>query len=259
MPAEKHNYQILALKYAGPVSSSKALVLWFREWDRTVERSYYFWCLQNREHTVLVDTGVSSPLPAGRSLPGYTDPAELLARIGLRARDIRHVILTHLHWDHAGGVSLFPNATFYVQRREYEFWIEDPVSRRPPLRAFADPPGLALLKSIRGSRRLVLLDGDSQILPGITCLLAPGHSPALQAVAVETSSGTAVVASDCAHMFENFEREWPSCIISDLPAWLESYSLLKKAASSPELLFPGHDPRLTGDYPRVAEDITRLV
>jgi glyoxylase-like metal-dependent hydrolase (beta-lactamase superfamily II) len=258
-PGEKGaTYTILALKYAGPVASSKALVLWFREWDEIVERSYYFWCLQDGTRTVLVDTGVSPQALAGRRLPGYTSPAELLAGIGIAAEEIQHVILTHLHWDHAGGVDLFPNAAFYVQRQEYLFWVENPVSHRPPLRAFTYAPGLARLQALQGSGRLILLDGDSRVLPGISCLLAPGHTPALQAVAVNTRAGTAVLGSDCAHMFENYQREWPSCIITDLPAWLETYSRLKSAVSHPDLLFPGHDPRMSSDYPRLASDITRL-
>jgi len=171
------------------------------------------------------------------------------------------VIVTHLHWDHAAGVSLFPNATFYIQEEEFRFWTEDPISRRPPFSNpfVSDDSYKVYLSNLKWSDRLVLLRGDQEILPGVECILAPGHTPALQAVAVSTEKGTAILGSDCAHTFENYEEDWPSCLIFDLRAWMETYDKLRSKASSPDLLFPGHDPLMTTNYPTVAKDVTRLV
>ena len=106
---------------------------------------------------------------------------------------------------------------------------------------------------------MILVDGDQQILPGIDCLLASGHSVALQAVAVNTGQGTAVLGSDCAHLFRNYQEEWPSALIIDMVAWVNSLDKLKNRASVPELLFPGHDPLMSTNYHEVAPGITRLV
>ncbi len=168
-------------------------------------------------------------------------------------------MLTHIHWDHASGVSLFPGATFYVQEREYRFWLEDPIATRPPFRHVSDETCKAYLASLEGKDRLVLVKGDQEILPGVECLLAPGHTVALQAVAVNTARGTAILGSDCAHTFRNYREDWPSALITDLVGWMKTYDKLRMKASSVDLLFPGHDYLMATQYPEVAKDVTRLV
>ncbi len=253
------NYEIYALRYAGPFTSSGAMLMWLSEWDKTVKRSYYIWCLKGKAGPVVVDTGVSPKLAGEKSLAGYVSPAEVLLRIGVKAEEVQHVIITHIHWDHSSGVSLFPKATFYVQEAEYRFWLKDPLMARRVFKQFGDETSNAYLSSLEGTKRLVLLKGDQKILPGIECLLAPGHSLALQAVAVNTAKGTAILGSDCAHTFRNFREDWPSSIILDLPGWMRSYEKLRNKAASIDLMFPGHDNLMSENYPEVAKDVTKLV
>lgn len=252
-------YEIYALKYAGPFTSSGAFLMWMKDWEKTEERNYYFWCIKSADAIVVVDTGVSPQLASARGLNGYVSPKEMLGRINVNADDVAHVVLTHIHWDHANGASLFPAAKIYLQESEYRFWIEDSLAARPPFRFYTDDDSLSHLASLSDTDRLVLLDGDREILPGIECLLAPGHSVGLQAVAVNTARGTAILGSDCAHVFRNFQEDWPSAFIVDLAAWMRSYDKLRGKAASPELLFPGHDRLMARDYPQVAEGVTRLV
>ena len=187
-----HQYNIYALKYAGPFTSSGALVMWMRDWDEAVERNYYLWCLKGPETTIIVDAGVSPQMARERTLAGYINPSEMLKGIDVDADTVEHVIVTHLHWDHAGGLSLFPNAKVYIQEDEYQFWIKDPIAKRPPFGMFWSEALTADIETIKKQGRLALIDGDHEILPGIECLLAPGHSIALQAVAVNTAKGTAI-------------------------------------------------------------------
>jgi glyoxylase-like metal-dependent hydrolase (beta-lactamase superfamily II) len=254
-----HTYEIYALKYAGPLTSSGAMLLWLKEWEKTVRRNYYIWCLKGPGGPVVVDTGVSPKLAAEKNLAGYVNPAEVLLRIGVQSDEVRHVVLTHIHWDHASGVALFPKAAFYVQEEEYRFWLKDPLMERPVFRLLSDDTSNAYLSSLEGTDRLVLLKGDREILPGIQCILAPGHSVALQAVAVNTAKGTAILGSDCAHVFRNYQEDWPSSLIMDLPGWMRSYEKLRNKVSSMDLLFPGHDPAMSENYPEVAKDVNRLV
>ena len=252
-------YEIYALKFAGPFVRTGAHLMWYRDWDTLEKINYYIWCLKGADETVVVDSGVTPELARERELDGYASPAEVLARIDVKAEDVRHVIITHMHFDHANGVSLFPQATFYVQEEEYRFWAEDPIAERPPFASVSDDASTAYLKSLEGQDRLVLLKGDQEILPGIQCLLAPGHTVALQAVAVNTAKGTAILGSDCAHVFRNYHEDWPSVLIVDLVGWMKTYDKLRGAASAPDLLFPGHDRRMLDDYPAVAADVAKLV
>jgi glyoxylase-like metal-dependent hydrolase (beta-lactamase superfamily II) len=251
-------HNIYALKYAGPFTSSGAFLMWLKDWEKTVTRNYYFWVITGNHDPVVVDAGVSPELARERSLKGYISPEEILRRMDMEAGKIRHVVLTHLHWDHASGISLFPNATVYIQEKEYSFWTEDSVASRPPFRHVSDTTSISYLRDLKGTGRLRLLRGDREILPGIECLLAPGHSIGLQAVAVETRKGTAILGSDCAHIFENYQKDWPSALIVDMVAWMKTYKKLKKRVSSLDLLFPGHDVRIHNDYPEIAKNITQL-
>ena len=253
------DFEIYALKYAGPFVRTGAHLMWYRDWDKLEKINYYIWCIKGAGETVVVDAGITPQLAGERELDGYVNPVEVLARINVKADEVRHVVITHMHFDHASGVSLFPQATFYIQEDEYRFWLEDPVAARPPFMHVSDSASTAYLASIEGTGRLVLLKGNQQIIPGVHCLLSPGHTVALQTVAVNTVRGTAILGSDCAHAFRNYHEDWPSALIVDLVGWMKTYDKLRERVSSPDLLFPGHDRLLLENYPKVAQDITRLV
>jgi glyoxylase-like metal-dependent hydrolase (beta-lactamase superfamily II) len=259
MSAFKPIYEIYALKYAGPFVRPLAKVIWNTGWDETIEIVYYIWVIKGDGRVVIVDCGMAPKLAGQFGLQGYVNPAEVLARIGIEASRVRQVIVTHINFDHVSGLELFPDATVYVQEREFKFYIKDPLAKKPPFLMSSDPASNACLAALEGTKRLVLVDGDREILPGIELLLAPGHTPGLQAVAINTARGTAVLGSDCGHIFKNYEDEIPSCFIVDLVSWMKSYDKLKAKVSSPDLLFPGHDIRMLTDYPKIAEDVTRLV
>ena len=252
-------YEIYAVKYAGPLISSTAMVLWNTDWDKNIERNYYIWVIKGNGETLIVDCGVAPSLAKERQIPGYINPVKVLEGIGVEASHIKKVIITHVNFDHISGIELFPNATFHLQEKEFNFWIKDPISKKPPFRMVSDPVGNAYLAKLEGTKRLILVDGDQMILPGIELLLAPGHTPGLQVVSVNTARGTAILGSDCAHIFRNYEEEIPSCFIIDMIAWMRTYDKLKSKVSSIDLLFPGHDIKMATQYPKVAEDITRLL
>jgi glyoxylase-like metal-dependent hydrolase (beta-lactamase superfamily II) len=253
-------YKIYALKYAGPFTGSVAMVFFNKEWDKTISRNYYIWAVQGGGRTVVFDSGVRPALAAQRKLAGYVLPDQALARIGIDAKKVEHLVISHMHFDHGGGIELFPNAKIYVQRKEYDFWVYDPISRRLPYASVADPVANKQFGDLRGSDRLVFIDGDQKMLPGIELLLTPGHTPALQSMAVNTAKGLAILTSDCAHIHRSFVEDNPSCLITDLPAWLNTYSRLRdKVKGNLSMLFAGHDKDMLEKYPKVAEDVTQLI
>jgi glyoxylase-like metal-dependent hydrolase (beta-lactamase superfamily II) len=259
MSASTPIYEIYAVKYAGPLISSVAMVLWNTDWEKRMERNYYIWVVKGKDEILIVDCGVSPSLAQEMGLQGYVNPVHVLKGIGIEASQVQKVVITHIHFDHANGIELFPKATFYVQEKEFNFWIKDPVAKKPPFLILSAPDRNANLANLEGTERLVLIKGDQAILPGIELLLAPGHTLGLQAVAVNTAKGTAVVGSDCAHISRNYEEEIPSTFITDMVAWMKTYDKLKLKVSSINLLFPGHDLKMSTHYPKVAEGITRLV
>jgi glyoxylase-like metal-dependent hydrolase (beta-lactamase superfamily II) len=259
MVEAKPVYEIYAVKYAGPLYGSVALAFWNTDWEKKMERNYYIWVVKGNGQTLIVDCGVAPALAKAREIQGYINPVDALARIKIDASKVKKVIITHIHFDHISGIELFPEATFYVQEKEFNFWIKDPIAKKPPFRMVTDLIGNSYLGKLEGTEKLVLIKGDQEIFPGVELLFAPGHTPGLQAVAVNTAKGTAILGSDCAHLFRNYEEEIPSCFIVDLVAWMKTYDKVKSKVSSLDLLFPGHDIKMLTDYPKVAEDITQLV
>jgi glyoxylase-like metal-dependent hydrolase (beta-lactamase superfamily II) len=273
---EATDYKIFALKYAGPITSKIAMLIYLGDWNKTIERHYYIWAVQGGGTTVVYDCGVRPDFATNSDLlrPSYVRPDKVLERVGINAAEVEHLVISHMHFDHMGGFELFPKAKIYIQRKEFDFWVYDPIAKRPPYGrpkegvsslwkpsyGVSDEVAIRQLAELRGSDRLVLVDGDHEILPGIELVLSPGHTVGLQSMAVKTAKGTAVLASDCAHIHKSFEIDTPSCLITDMPAWLRSYTKLRnKVDGNIKMLFPGHDKNMLDDYPMVAEDVTRLV
>jgi glyoxylase-like metal-dependent hydrolase (beta-lactamase superfamily II) len=253
------SYEIYALKYAGPFVRPASMVTWFQDMDKTTEINYYIFAIREGSQTVVVDCGCAPKLARDRNLNGYVNPTEVLKRIDIDAQQVRHVVATHIHFDHISGVELFPQATIYVQEREFLFWMKNPIAKRAPFLHTTDPIGNRYLAKLEGTKRLKLIRGDKKILPGVELLLAPGHTIGLQVVAVNTAKGTAIVGSDAGHLFSSFRTDIPSAIITDMIAWMKSFDKIRAKASSIDLIFPGHDLALLTNYPKVAEDVVRLV
>ncbi len=256
-------YEIYALKYAGPFTSSVAMVFWNEEWDKTIDRAYYIWAIKGPDGFIVVDTGVGLTAQSQRKLKGFVNPVDALARIGVNGGNVKKVVITHIHFDHVGGMEMFPKAfpqaIFYVQKKEYDFWIKNPLGKKKLFLGISDEVANKVVADMEGNDRLRFVCGDQLIAPGIELLLTPGHTSGLQSVAVNTAKGTAIVASDCAHIHRSFKEDHPSCLIMDMPKWLKSYEKLRAKAASLDLMFPGHDMWMLQAFPKVAEDVTRLV
>ena len=256
-------YEIYACKYGGPLIRKVAIVLWNAGWDEDGPLSYYVWAIKAKNgETIVVDTGPSPAQGAARKVPEFVNPVEVLARVGANADSVNKVVITHMHWDHVGNIDAylkaFPKAKFYVQKREFDFCVKNPVSQRKPIAILFDPLASKVVGGMEGSDRLVIVDGDYNLAPGVDLSLAPGHTLGLQVVQVNTAKGPAVVGSDCAHVFRGYREDNPSCFIMDMPAWIQSFDKVKSKAAI-DLIFPGHDVLMHQGYPKVAEDITRLV
>lgn len=256
-------YEIYAYKYGGPLYRKVAIVLWNSGWDEDGPINYYVWAIKAKNgETIVVDTGSSPAQGAARKVPGFVNPVEVLSRLDVTADSVSKVVITHMHWDHVGNIEgylqAFPKAKFYVQKREFDFCVKNPVSQRKPIAILFDPLASKVVGGMAGSDRLVIVDGDYNLAPGVDLLLAPGHTLGLQVVRVNTAKGPAVVGSDCAHVFRGYREDNPSCFIMDMPAWIQSFDKVKSKAAI-DLIFPGHDILMSENFPKVAQDVTRLV
>ena len=219
---------------------------------------YFMWVLRRGDEVILVDTGYDDDEAAARGRPIRTAPDAALAPLGIRAADIDQVIVTHLHYDHAGGLHLFPNARLHMQAAEMAY-ATGPCMCHDVLRM----PFTAghVCEAVRRlyTGKVVFHEGDGEIADGVTVHCIGGHSRGLQAVRVRTEAGFLVLASDAAHFYENLTRRKPFPIVVDLEDMLRGFDRLEQLASSPDLIIPGHDPLVRTYFPQGAgATITRL-
>ena len=152
--------------------------------------------LRSADRTILVDTG-NSPFMAEKLLEIYgIDFSQFtiensLARLGVAVDDVTDVILTHLHFDHAGGavierdgelVPRFPRATYFVQSKQLDW------ARKPSLKDRASFMG-EHYEPLANLNVLELLDGEGELFPGINLYTVHGHSPFMQVVQVGGEGG----------------------------------------------------------------------
>lgn len=218
---------------------------------------YFLWLLRRGEDIILVDTGYDAGEGDRRARPILRDPRAALAPFGLSPEAIGTVIVTHLHYDHAGGLHLFPNAHLHLQAAEMAY-ATGPCMCHDALRMpFTGDHICEAVKRLH-SGGLTFHDGDGEVADGVTVHRIGGHSKGLQAVRVRTEAGWLCLASDAAHYYENWIAAKPFPIVVDVGEMLDGFARLRRLASKPELIVPGHDPLVRTLFPAAGEEAWRL-
>jgi len=107
-------------------------------------------------------------------------------------------------------------------------------------------------------RRLVFVDGEREVVPGVSVHKVGGHTAGMQIVTVAHAKGRAVVASDASHYYRNFEERIPFNTLHDLPGMYRAFDRISELASSRELIVPGHDPLVLERLKKVGDGIVEL-
>ena len=219
---------------------------------------YFIWLLKNGERTILVDTGYDRPEADRRARPIQTSPTELLEAFGHSPSSIDTIILTHLHYDHAGSIHAFEKADMHVQEIELQY-ATGPCMCHDHLRMpFTGEHICDVVRSLYQGR-VHFASGSKTIADGVECHLIGGHSRGLQAVRVRTARGWVVLASDASHYYENYRQGKPFPIVVDLEDMLDGFGLLRALADSDDHIIPGHDPLVREIYPNVNADSDLIV
>ncbi|MEO4043430.1 N-acyl homoserine lactonase family protein [Hoeflea sp. CAU 1731] len=248
------NWEVYALKYADRNSRTRKDSFIFDDnHDQPHEMDYFIWVLKSGKQVILVDTGYDEAEARRRDRPIIREPATALQGVGLRPEDITTLIVTHLHYDHAGGLGQFPNATIHLQAAEMAF-ATGPCMCHDPLRMpFSADHVCEAVKRVY-SGRVVFHDGDGEVADGVTVHCIGGHSRGLQAVRVRTTSGWLCLASDAAHYYENVFARKPFPIVVDLQNMMDGFDRIRALASQRSLLIPGHDPLVMNLFERAGPD-----
>jgi len=253
------DWEVFAVRYAERNTRTRRESFIFDDnHDAPHPMDYFVWVLRRGEQVILVDTGYDTSEGSRRDRPILMDPREALKPLGIAADAVDQVIVTHLHYDHAGGLHLFPNARLHLQAAEMAY-ATGPCMCHDTLRMPFTADHVCETIQRLYSGRVVFHDGDGEIAEGVTVHCIGGHSRGLQCVRVRTAAGWLVLASDAAHYYENFIARKPFPIVVDLQNMLDGFDRLHALASDRRLIVPGHDPLVRALYPSdIAPHVFRL-
>ncbi len=256
---EREAYEVYAVKYAHNANRTRNGNLLFMDpHDAPMPLDYYVWAIRNENRTYVVDTGFGHVASAKRGTPLLRTPAEGLALLGIDAASVENVIISHLHYDHAGGIADFPNANFVLQDGEMAFATGRCMCFPAVQRPFEADDVCAMVRNVYANR-VRFVDGDAELAPGLSVHRIGGHSAGLMCARVWTRRGWVVLASDCAHFYENIRDRNPFVIVYNLGDMMEGYKTMERLADSPDHIIPGHDPLVMEYYPPAAPELEGIV
>jgi glyoxylase-like metal-dependent hydrolase (beta-lactamase superfamily II) len=257
-------YEIYALKYFGlrsvPVSE---LALGAPKKD-TMNMFFMYWLIRgNNGKNILVDAGFLNDLDIFKQLNTtfYIRPDSVLQELNIKADEITDIVLTHPHWDHIDGISLFPKAHVWIQKEDYNYFVGQAWQKEGRHQGFYKRDVDSLV-SLNIAGKLTLVDGDDrEIIPGIKVYTGSRHTFNSQYVLVQTGGDKVILASDNIWIYYNLNHLTSSPFPNgtfDTAAYVKSMQRMKTQASDIKYIIPGHDPAVFSRFPLVTTDIVKI-
>lgn len=239
-PVPGPEYEVFAIQYARLEGFPASALILGADPARKLDLSMMVWLIRGEGRVILVDAGFYRQqfLDAWK-VADFSKPSDAVARFGVKPEQVTDIVITHLHWDHADGADLFPNARVWVQREEYEHY-RNPANLA---RSGVFPDDIAMFERIEREGRLRLVPGDSQtIARGVTVFTGGRHTRESQYLSAWTARGLAVIASDNVYLYENIARHRPIAATWDTASNLAAQDRMVRMAGGDRLVVPGHDP-----------------
>jgi len=259
-PVGAQSYRVSAVRYADIRGFPLRGLLPDAAEGETLDIAMAFWLIQGEGRTILLDTGFFRQRWLDRfEVTDYLRPDSALLETGVGPADVTDIIMSHAHWDHMGGIALFPSATIWIQAEEYAYYT-GPAWQEDGRSGGIDPDDVRHLveRNLAGQVRLVHGDGV-QILPGLIVHTGARHTWASQFVEVR-SDPPWVLASDNAYLYRGLRERRPSATFSpaDRPGNLEALDRMLELAGDTLHVIPGHDGSQFERFPRVTPRVVLI-
>lgn len=243
LPVRSAEYSIMAIRYADSVGDPVSSMVIGAPEGETVNSVYAIWLIRGHGRNILFDSGFHRERWfAEWDIQDYLRPDQALRLTGLAPEQITDVVVSHIHWDHVGGIDLFPEATVWIQKEEYRYYTGD--AWQPGMdHSGVDADDIQELVRLNVSGRLRLVDGDDQrLFEGIRAFTGSRHTFASQYLLVE-GEPSFVLASDNVYLYRNLEEEAASATFSvaDHAANIAQQKRMIDLAGALERVIPGHD------------------
>jgi glyoxylase-like metal-dependent hydrolase (beta-lactamase superfamily II) len=216
--------------------------------DGPMPMDYFVWLVQSSNRTLVVDTGFGEAAGTRRGRTHLRRPSEGLKLLDVDAAQVEDVVISHMHYDHAGTVADFPRARLHLQEQELRWVTSHEMFKRNARGSFEADDVVNVVRGLYEDR-VILHDGPWELAPGVSVHHLGGHTPGIQVVRVRTDRGYVVLASDATHYYENMETGRPFATTHDAEKVLAGFGTLHALADSPRHIVPGHDPLVMQRYP----------
>ncbi len=253
-------YEVYAISYGVIPDFSLASLVAGADRARKLDIQMMVWLLKGSDgRNILVDAGFyRDKFFQQWKLRDFVKPSEAIARFGVKPEEISDLIITHMHWDHADGMDLFPQARVWLQKDEYLYYTGEAWQARNT-HGGIDPDDVLALVKLNLAGRVKLVNGDDQeLMSGIRCYTGGRHTYASQFVSVNTKAGTVIIASDNLYLYENLEKRAPIAQTLDAESNLRAQDRMKQLASNPRLIVPGHDPAIFVRFPKPGGGVAKI-
>lgn len=278
-------YSIHVLEYSFVPDYHKSGVLYGAHNQGYVKLPYCYVLIRGNGHLALVDVGYNDKdygkhLGDKFGVENWRSPRDVLAEVGVKPEEIDTIFITHAHFDHFGNVEDFPNATFYVQKREMQEWIwaMSLPDRMRWMMVAVDPGDIMRGVQLARENRLILVDGAMEdVLPGIDLQAAyDSHTFGSMWVTVRNdgaaeSSDTWVLAGDLVYQFDNLEGDGSVVEVdkmyipvglavgSQMNLVLATEEMMKRVGYEARRVIPIHEERLREAFPsRITKENLRI-
>jgi glyoxylase-like metal-dependent hydrolase (beta-lactamase superfamily II) len=245
------NYTIDAIRYGTVAHFPLGALVMGAPKDQFTDIAMIFWVIRGGGRTILFDSGCHRQhWLEDFHMTDFLAPDKALEQASIAPSSVTDVIISHAHWDHMGGIDLFPNAAIWIQKGEYEYYTG--AAWQPGGQSGGIDPEDVLELLRRNTRgKLHLVDGDNvEIIPGIHAFTGARHTFASQYILVG-GEPPYVLASDNVYLYENLRSHRASATFdpSDQPANLAAQQRMMELAGSVDRIVPGHDPAIFTHFP----------
>jgi len=257
---DKPVYEIYAISYGVIPDFPVAGLLAGADRSRKMDIQMMVWLLKGPDgRNILVDSGFFQERYVSQfKVRDFIKPSEAVGRAGINADQVTDVIITHMHWDHAGGITLFPKARIWIQKEEYNYYTGE-AWQSPATHGGIDAEDVAALvrRNVEGSVSFVNGD-DQEPIPGVRLYTGGRHTFASQYAGVNTKAGTVIIASDNCYLYENLDKHAAIAQTLDAASNLRAQDRMRSLASAPRLVVPGHDPEVFVRFNRPGKGVARI-